>query len=449
MVTFILCLAFLASLVHGLPTSQQNFDGHKVLEILHNSEDDYKKVKDLELKYDLDFWKLPRHQNDSLYVKVSPTHIDDFLAELDKMNAHVSTFIDNVQSLLEEVDESSSSHRLKKRAVAARSSALDLQMYHSYNTILNHMNNVAMSRLLPSDVTVSVINIGFSYQGKPLNLTKVSRSGAGHAGTGHSGQKQAIFVDGGIHAREWIAPAVVLYFMEQLIYNPNNDPDVEHILNSFDVYLLPVVNPDGYEHSRTGINSRLWRKNRRYDRSGCYGVDLNRNFPFMWDPQVGGSSNPCSDVYSGQYGESEPETQALAVFLRHNGPHIAAYLTLHSYGQMWLYPWGYTTAYPRDSSDLHAAATAGLNALQSKYGTQYEIGSSTNVLYAAAGGSDDFAKGVAGIKYAYTLELRDTGRYGFLLPEHLILPTSQETFAGFVKFVLTQQMLEDAHQLHH
>ncbi|KAA0202546.1 hypothetical protein HAZT_HAZT008818 [Hyalella azteca] len=70
-------------------------------------------------------------------------------------------------------------------------------------------------------------------------------------------------------------------------------------------------------------------------------------------------------------------------------------------------------------------------ALTAVHGTQYKVGSSTNTIYIAAGGSDDWALGVGGSEYAYTIELRDEGQYGFRLPESLIIPTAEETWAGF------------------
>ncbi|KAJ8303417.1 hypothetical protein KUTeg_019813, partial [Tegillarca granosa] len=210
--------------------------------------------------------------------------------------------------------------------------------------------------------------------------------------------KPHIFIDGGIHAREWVSPATVLYFVDQ---------------------------------------DRLWRKNRN-PHQRCTGVDLNRNFEYQWDPRIGGSTNPCSDVFSGSTFLSEAESSSLKTYLQGfdntEQSSMIAYLTIHSYGQMWLYPWGYTSALPTDWPDLDAAAKTACDALQSVNGKNYVIGSSTNVLYSAAGGSDDHAKGIHKIKYSYTLELRDTGTYGFQLPENQILQTAEETWTGVQAF---------------
>lgn len=129
--------------------------------------------------------------------------------------------------------------------------------------------------------------------------------------------KPALFVDAGIHAREWIAPATALHLINRL----TSDPSLRPLLRAIDIYVLPSVNPDGYEYTRQV--DRFWRKTRsppqarkgrRVGRSECYGVDPNRNFPEHWDVS-GTSSATCSEIYSGPGPLSERETQALAKFL--------------------------------------------------------------------------------------------------------------------------------------
>lgn len=95
------------------------------------------------------------------------------------------------------------------------------------------------------------------------------------------------------------------------------------------------------------------------------------------------------------------------------------------------------------SSFQAALATAGARAIKKVHGTSYTVGTSTNVLYTASGGSDDWAKGSAGIKYSYTMELRDKGRYGFFLPSSQILPTGQETWEGIK--VLADALMNGLH----
>lgn len=143
----------------------------------------------------------------------------------------------------------------------------------------------------------------------------------------------------------------------------------------------------------------------------------------------GASSNQCAETYAGTSAFSEPETRALRDFLLSTSD-IKLYLTFHSYGQYLLYPWGYTSALPDDWQELQSLAEDVNAAISAVDGTQYTIGSSTNVLYAAAGGSDDYAKGVAGIALSYTIELPGGGNYGFNPPTTSILPVVTETWEG-------------------
>lgn len=424
MARFLWCLLpVLFELSYALPPQKIRFDGHKVLEILHDTEDGLKNIIDLGHKFEVDWWNLPRGANDSLHLRVHPHKFENFTSEIQKIGAKVNVFIEDIQSLIDQ-EPFFNGHHLTKRATA-RSSGYNVDSaYHNYDSILRYLDHVASSTL-PDSVTATKINIGHTYEGRQVELLHLTRP------TTRS-SKKTIFIDGGIHAREWIAPATILYFIEQLAYNPSRNPVISTILEHFDFYLLPVVNPDGYEY--THIN-RLWRKNRRVTSGSCYGVDLNRNFPFQWNPSVGGSIDPCNEIYSGPYAGSELETQNLVNFLHGTHTHdIVAYLTIHSYGQMWLYPWGYTSKLPSDYRDLGSMARKATRALKGLFHTTYDIGSSTNVLYPAAGGSDDYAKGGAGIKYAYTVELRDRGTYGFVLPTNLIKPTIEETFEGLKAF---------------
>jgi len=275
--------------------------------------------------------------------------------------------------------------------------------YQSARTITAFVE--CLSRQNPGRATL--INIGTSTEGRKLNVLRLS-SGRG---------KPAIFIDGGIHAREWISPATATYLAKQLSEKKSA------LLAAFDVYILPLANPDGYEYSRT--KDRLWRKTRSTPRLGrCAGVDLNRNFGYKWGGK-GSSKKHCSEVYRGPRAFSEPESRALRDFILARRKDIKMYLTLHSYGQMILYPWGYdSNVFAKDRSDLHSLGVIGARAM----GRKYDVGPAATVNYEAAGASDDWAKGSAGIKYSYTVELPDSlnGKHRFMLPASYILRTGRE-----------------------
>ncbi|KAG8180463.1 hypothetical protein JTE90_001996 [Oedothorax gibbosus] len=267
----------------------------------------------------------------------------------------------------------------------------------------------------------SVFSIGESAEGRQLKVIKIGSKSTSVVA------KPAIWIDGGIHAREWISPATVAYIAHSLASEYDASDDTRQLVDHFDWYVLPVLNPDGYVYSHS-VN-RMWRKSRKGPLIFCRGVDLNRNFGFHWR-EGGSSARPCSDIYAGFQPFSEPESKAVSDFILQRKEVFSAYLAVHSYSQLWLTPWGWTSALPPHYDDMIKVAKEAVKALSEVHGTKYRVGSSTNLLYVATGGADDWAHGVAGIKYSYTLELRDTGKHGFLLPAEQILPTGEETWAG-------------------
>lgn len=185
------------------------------------------------------------------------------------------------------------------------------------------------------------------------------------------------------------------------------------------------MNPDGYEYTHT--SDRLWRKNRR-PHTFCSGVDLNRNYGYKWGGQ-GASRQPCAETFAGSGPFSEPETKAVQDFLTSSAANFKGSLSFHSYGQYILYPWGYDRKVPPDHADLKKVGDEGAAAIKAINGNEYTVGPAGNTLYPASGGSDDWAKGTMKFKYSYTVELRDTGRHGFMLPADQILSTGKETLA--------------------
>jgi len=244
----------------------------------------------------------------------------------------------------------------------------------------------------------------------------------------NSTEKIGMFIDAGIHSREWIAPAIALYVIDELV----NNPKYFKLLKKIDFYIAPMLNPDGYEYSR--IKDRMWRRTRSSGKhSGpCIGVDLNRNFPYHWN-ESGTSGDFCSEIYSGPTPLSEPEGSKLADFLLKNNSTLSAYLTLHSYGNYILYPWGFQKkAYTDDLKHLESAAKQMAEAIQNAGGPSYSFGTGPDLLYEAAGGSDDFAKSL-GIKYAYTMELTSGDLGGFVLPEKHISQCADHVIPGIMK----------------
>jgi len=313
--------------------------------------------------------------------------------------------------------------RIQQQKVFTKLDALsDFQydVYHSYDEINAFIDAVAAAY----PTFVSIDTFGQSYEKRDIRYLKIGYPSAD--------PKKALFIDAGIHAREWIANAVALYTINQF----TNNSQFTDLLQKIDIYVAPLINPDGYEYTRS--RDRMWRKTRSGPRQGCYGVDPNRNYPYKWG-YAGTSTNPCSEIYQGPSPLSEPECLAHANFINAHNDSFYAYLTLHSYGENWIYPWGYATGtYPPDVNDLKALGNDAYTAIKAVYNTRYHVGNSADDLYPAAGASDDYSKSV-GVKYVYTVELRpgdaDTDNdefYGFELPEKYIMKTSIEVFEGII-----------------
>ncbi|XP_047211648.1 carboxypeptidase B2 isoform X2 [Girardinichthys multiradiatus] len=225
--------------------------------------------------------------------------------------------------------------------------------------------------------------------------------------------KKAMWIDCGIHAREWISPAFCLMFVHYSLSFYNQNPDITQILDNMDVYVMPVMNPDGYKYTWT--KNRMWRKNRSSKKNtSCIGVDLNRNFDANWCT-IGASPDPCEEIYCGAFPESEPESLAVANFLRSHKDSIQIYLSIHSYSQMLIIPYSCSMDEADNHSDLYEMVKQAAENIRRYYRSVYTYGPGAKTIYLAPGGSDDWAYNI-GIKYSFTFELQDRGHYGFLLP---------------------------------
>jgi len=172
----------------------------------------------------------------------------------------------------------------------------------------------------------------------------------------------------------------------------------------------------------------LWRKNRHNNGGGSFGVDLNRNWATGWGGE-GSSGDKNSDIYRGTVPFSEPETQTMRDFM--DGlPRIDGFIDYHSYSQLVLQPWGYKRALPPDHAELDKVGGMMSSAAQSLYGKQYIHGPAYTTIYPASGVAGDWPYDAFGA-LAYTIEMRDQGQFGFLLPENQITPAAEEAFAAF------------------
>lgn len=250
--------------------------------------------------------------------------------------------------------------------------------------------------------------------------------------------RQSVVMICGIHAREWISPAVGMHVFRQMLdayiekgpFYRNSPPHTSY-------HVIPVINPDGYEYTFT--NNRFWRKNRRNNGNGSYGVDLNRNLSKGWGGS-GSSGNTSSETYRGPSAFSEPETSGFRDWLGQIPP-VAAFVDFHSYGQYILWPWGYTSTPAPGTSWLSATGLAMKNAIQNQSGLSYTTGPTSTTLYLASGVTPDYVYDRFNAA-AYTIELRDTGEYGFDLPATQITPTQDEAWAA-VEILAERQLVRN------
>ena len=152
------------------------------------------------------------------------------------------------------------------------------------------------------------------------------------------------------HAREALSLSQLIYYMWYLLENYDNDPNIQHLIDNTELYFIPCINPDGYIYNQTTNpnGGGMWRKNRRNNGGGTYGVDLNRNYGYQWAyDNVGSSGSPSSDTYRGPSAFSEAETRNVRDFaLSHN---FVMAINYHTYGGLLVYPWAYNGYETADS----------------------------------------------------------------------------------------------------
>jgi len=257
-----------------------------------------------------------------------------------------------------------------------------------------------------------VVELGSSLEGRTIYGLKISDNV-----DRDEGEPAAIFL-GCHHAREWISVEVPFLFGKYLLENYAANPEVRDLVDRSEVWIVPLVNPDGLEY--TIHVYRYWRKNRRFNVDGSYGVDINRNYGYQWGyDDIGSSPFPASDVYRGTGPFSEPEAEVVRrLFL---GRSVRAMISFHSFSQVILYPWGYVNAPASTEPELNAVARTMSGLMAAVNGTVYGYGRAAGELYPTNGDTVDWAYGVSGIP-AFTIELPpvDVDHGGFFNDEAAI-----------------------------
>ena len=296
--------------------------------------------------------------------------------------------------------------------------------FHSGESLEQDMRELAAKR----PELVEIKEIGRSLENRPILALRI--------GERKSGVRKLLFM-GCHHAREWFAVKVPFLLARELIERADEAP-IAGWLGKGESWIAPMVNPDGHAFCRG--HNRLWRKNRRPNPDGSFGVDPNRNYGYMWGVLNTSSHVPSDDTYIGPRAFSEPETRAIRDLVA--AEKFAGLITYHSYSQLILYPWGYTVdeiVDPVDRAALSGLAKDMAGAIKAVHGVAY-VPEQSSQLYRTAGDTTDWTYGTYAIP-SFTIELRPSSAEegGFVVPASQIEPTYQENRAA--AFLLIDRLL--------
>lgn len=296
---------------------------------------------------------------------------------------------------------------------------IPLQPNYFFNTgeIVQWMDEVGRASQI-----AKVYSIGKSYEGRETPAIKINEKRY---------NLPIIWVDAGMHAREWLSVSTALYLIHRILFG--KDRDAVYLRNNFRWYIAPNCNPDGYAYTHTE-NNRMWRKNRSPSSDECFGTDLNRNFDFHWG-QFGSSKNACSPIYRGHHAFSEAESRNVRDAIWPIRRHVKLVLNLHTYDQSWVLPYLGLNQKPADYGELKTLANKAVASLKKVHGKTFRVGRIFDFYGFKLSGSEvDWSKDKAKIKYTYVVELRPFEKKdgGFEPPLSFILPSGEELFAAVV-----------------
>ncbi|MBU0638438.1 MAG: hypothetical protein KKB50_06195 [Planctomycetes bacterium] len=387
----VICFALVGSAL----AEQVRFDNHRVVQVRVADE----AQRDLALSLTDDLWT-ENARAGTLDLRLTPVQF----AKLAESGLDYTVLVENLQALID----------AERRGIGRGT----WDAYMNYAGVLDYLDTLVALR---PDLA-SLFVIGQTIEGRDIVGIRITGAGT------HT--KPGIYYESCIHAREWITVPTLLYFADQLVRNYDTDQQVHQMVDRCEWFIVPVLNADGYVYTWT--NNRLWRKNRR-DNPGtsCDGVDLNRNWSVGWGGG-GSSGDPCDQTYRGTSAFSEPETAVVRDFVLAH-PNIVTFHDIHSYSQLLLWPWGYTSQLPPDQDTYEYVGDNMVSLIRKVHGKIYTPGPIYSTIYQASGGSVDWAYGAAGV-LSFTFELRPSSGTpgGFVLPPEEILPTAEEIYPALM-----------------
>ncbi|MCH8318291.1 MAG: immune inhibitor A, partial [Bacteroidetes bacterium] len=304
--------------------------------------------------------------------------------------------------------------------------------FFTYNEMLAHLDTMAAQ--YPSLISVKQpIDTFTTIEGRPVFWVKISDNPLAD----ESSTEAQVLYTAIHHAREPVSMSQLIFYMYYLLENYGQDTLVTSIVDRTEMFFVPCVNPDGYIYNETTNPSGggMWRKNRRNNGDGTFGVDLNRNYGYNWGfDDFGSSPNTISNTYRGTAPFSEPETQAMQYLCEQHNFKIA--LNYHAFGNMVIYPWGYDYGiYTPDSARFVQYALLLTKNNNYIYGT----GDQT-VGYIVNGDSDDWMYGEQGTKnmiLSMTPEVGSSNDYFWPAPSRIIPLCKDNIFANLYMAMLS------------
>ena len=316
----------------------------------------------------------------------------DFLMEKDRKIYLVTSTSDLLKLSQEDIPYSIETSKFPP----VRTNAFSIQggingSFHSYQETEQEL--ASLEETYPNIAKVHVI--GTSLEERNISAIKISDQ------VGSEENEGEILFLGCHHAREWISVEVPLMLAKLLTDNYYTNPDIKALVDNSEIWIVPIVNPDGLEYSIYVY--RYWRKNRRDNGDGTYGVDLNRNYAFKWGfDNQGSSPDSISQVFRGLSPFSEPETRAIRELVaKHDFKALVSY---HNFSQVILYPWGYKAGPSQIDDLLNKLAQTMSERIQAVNGRIYDYVRASSSLYLTNGDTTDWALGVYGIP-SFTIEL--------------------------------------------
>jgi carboxypeptidase T len=235
------------------------------------------------------------------------------------------------------------------------------------------------------------------------------------------------------HSQEPMSLQQQIFFMYYLLENYGTNEEITYLVDNTEIYFVPAVNPDGYVYNQQENpgGGGLWRKNRRDNGFFSYGVDLNRNYGYMWGyDNIGSQPIGSSPWYRGTAAFSEPESQIMRSLL--NAREFKIAINWHSFGNYIIYPWNYKNIYTPDSAVFFSCARTMAGGNRYLYGTVAETYG-----YQSNGDADDWAYGEQSTKgkiLSLTAEVGNTSDDFWPAPARII-PLAQEALDMNLKAV--------------